>query len=414
MTRIFNILSITAVAVIIAIGVRAAARRDEDGPKQKTTKNTAGRDSIIRLSVAKASEHIRRARISQDHGDYRAAEASLKTALETDPRDVTVQTMLAIVQAGQHRFEDALATTRRAIINNPSIVMNYAIMTDALVELGRYDEAVEIAQKMIDLKPCTASLLRVSYLRSIHGDGEGSIELLNESLNATKDGADRAWVYVHLARESLALGRAAQASQYYQNALAEHPRYRAAELGLAKLYSSSGDVKKSLEILKNLLAENADDPDAHAELAAILLANGEFADAKIHFNKSEELERTEIQGGGKEWHHLVELTMHQPGRERDAVEFAKKEYDTKKDIYTCGRYAKALLNNGQWKEAREAAAQSLRTGSEDPFILAIAGEVFAKNGETERARKMLQIAVERRAALEPLFAKAVEETLAKL
>ena len=50
-----------------------------------------------------------------------------------------------------------------------------AIRVDALVELGRYDEAERELQAMIDRKPNLAGYARVSYLRELHGDLDGAV-----------------------------------------------------------------------------------------------------------------------------------------------------------------------------------------------------------------------------------------------
>ncbi len=45
---------------------------------------------------------------------------------------------------------------------------------DANVELGNYDEAVKLADKMVEIRPDLRSYSRVSYLREIHGDVDGA------------------------------------------------------------------------------------------------------------------------------------------------------------------------------------------------------------------------------------------------
>ena len=50
-----------------------------------------------------------------------------------------------------------------------------AVTVDALVELGRYDEAATALQRMVDLKPNLAAYARVSYFRELHGDLDGAL-----------------------------------------------------------------------------------------------------------------------------------------------------------------------------------------------------------------------------------------------
>jgi hypothetical protein len=52
----------------------------------------------------------------------------------------------------------------------------HGVMGDALVELGRYDEAFVQIQRMVDLRPDLSSYARVSYARELQGDVVGAAE----------------------------------------------------------------------------------------------------------------------------------------------------------------------------------------------------------------------------------------------
>ena len=53
----------------------------------------------------------------------------------------------------RHRFEDARALALRVIALNPESPVAYGNLSDALLELGRFDEAKKAAQTMVDKKP---------------------------------------------------------------------------------------------------------------------------------------------------------------------------------------------------------------------------------------------------------------------
>ena len=56
-----------------------------------------------------------------------------------------------------------------------------AVKVDALVELGRYDEATEAAAQLLAIRVDLASLARVSYLRELHGNVEGAIAAMRQA-----------------------------------------------------------------------------------------------------------------------------------------------------------------------------------------------------------------------------------------
>ena len=74
------------------------------------------------------------------------------------------------LQLGKHEFADALATGKKAVALSPNLASARAVVVDALVELGRYDEAATAADEMLGVGSDLATLSRVSYLAELHGN----------------------------------------------------------------------------------------------------------------------------------------------------------------------------------------------------------------------------------------------------
>ena len=86
------------------------------------------------------------------------------SARRARPRRCATAGELALAR---HDFRGALALGQRAgAIGAP-------IRVDALVELGRYDDAARELQAMLDRKPNLAGYARASYLRELRGDLAG-------------------------------------------------------------------------------------------------------------------------------------------------------------------------------------------------------------------------------------------------
>ena len=74
----------------------------------------------------------------------------------------------------------------------PTTSCVYGMLVDANVELGRYDEAEEAAQWMLDLRPGNvAGLTRAAYLRELFGDVEGALELMAHGVDQVPPRRDR-------------------------------------------------------------------------------------------------------------------------------------------------------------------------------------------------------------------------------
>ena len=100
----------------------------------------------------------------------RAGADAFEAALRLDPDDAT-----ALV--GRRRPPARQARVRRcprrppagASQRSPSLVAAHAVEVDALVELGRYDDADQAAGEMLGLRADLSTLARVSYLAELHG-----------------------------------------------------------------------------------------------------------------------------------------------------------------------------------------------------------------------------------------------------
>ena len=76
----------------------------------------------------------------------------------------------------RHQFRDALAWGKRAKALAPSNSYVYDVITDAHVELGEYEQAIESLQHMMDIRPDLRSYSRVSYLRELTGDAKALLK----------------------------------------------------------------------------------------------------------------------------------------------------------------------------------------------------------------------------------------------
>ena len=137
-----------------------------------------------------AITYIKRARLTGDFSLNRKAETAVKKALEISPDDINVQKLNASLQLTFHRFDEALALATEMQKANPTDAFVFGVMTDANVELGNYDAAVAAAQKMVDLRPNSASYARVAHIRAINGDHTGAVEMFKLAAR-TADPSDK-------------------------------------------------------------------------------------------------------------------------------------------------------------------------------------------------------------------------------
>ena len=89
----------------------------------------------------------------------------------------------------------------------PELARPLTVIADAQIELGRYDEAGQTIQRLVDLKPALASYARVSYFRELHGDVDGAVAAMRLAVSAGGSPEGTAYVQTLLGDLELARGR---------------------------------------------------------------------------------------------------------------------------------------------------------------------------------------------------------------
>ena len=169
----------------------------------------------------------------------------------------------------------------------PDDLQVYGFLTDANIELGRYKEAEEACQWMLDLRPGNiAAFTRAAYLREIFGDIEGAIELMRQAYDRTlpSEVEDRAWMLTHLGHLELVAGRVANADLILAEALKLFPDYHYALASLAKVRTAQGRLAEAATILEKHVA-GAPHPENYFGLAEALRNAGREPEARARVRR---------------------------------------------------------------------------------------------------------------------------------
>ena len=155
---------------------------------------------VVKNYVELAQVMMQRARVTADEARYiPEAHDLLDEALRRDPDDYHALVLKASLLNTLHRFEEARTLAEELIARHEGHLYNYGTLVDALVELGEYEKAVEVCDKMLSLRPDLASYARASYLRQLHGDTDGAIEAMRMAADAGATGREgRAWALYQL------------------------------------------------------------------------------------------------------------------------------------------------------------------------------------------------------------------------
>jgi tetratricopeptide (TPR) repeat protein len=337
-------------------------RADMEAKLKKTPHDAA---SAVRLADAL----LRLARVTNNAGLAVNAERVLTTVLAADVDRYDARRMLATVLLSQHRFRDAIREGERCRQMQPHDAWPLGVLGDAHLELGEYDQAFDAFQRMVSIRPDSASYARAAYARELQGDLPGSLRLMTMALEATSpnDPESIAWHHVQLGALHLALGQVDEAEREYAHADYTFPRHPMAIEGLARVDEARGRPDAAVARLEPLVAGNPA-PSTLAHYSELLTKVGRGADALRYARLAEATWRADVPEPAKLAMFLANSGV--PDQVDEAVRIAETEAALRNDIFTDDALAWAYFKAGRISGAAEASARATRTGSVDRTIRA--------------------------------------------
>ncbi|HEY0795537.1 MAG TPA: tetratricopeptide repeat protein [Acidisarcina sp.] len=370
--------------------------------------------------------YFQHARETGDVNDYQLAEQALNKSLDLDSTNFAaaapLQT-LAEVCMGEHRFDDALNYSQRALALGSGDVSSFAVVGDADADKGEYDKATQAYARLQPPgsapSPETAYVRdsRISYLKFISGDTDGAIRLLKtaiaEGREAELKDENLAWLYYELGEYSTQAGDVATADSAYLTALSIHPGDYRALAGLGKLRANEGKYAEAIVLYQRAIAV-VPMPIFVGELGDLYTKTGNQAEAKKQYQL---VEYIGLLGHINQVLHNRDLALFYADHDiklSEALELAHKEFEVRHDIYTWDALAWALYKNGKYTEADTASKKALQFGTHDPLLLYHAGMISDRAGRRDEARNQLKEALTINPHFHVLYADVAQAQLGLL
>lgn len=366
------------------------------------------KDAYLRLTqqIQQAPEHLDayhklaqwymlEARVTGEHGHYFPAALEIinqALARAQSPDDLYQAHFLkASVLLSLHQFDQALKHGREALAHNPHSALVYGVLVDAQVELGNYEQAVAMADKMVSLRPDLRSYARVSYVREIHGDVAGAIEAMKMAVDAGLPGnEDKAWCRLTLGNLYASYGDLPNAELQYALALEERPGYPFAMEGMALLARKKEDPAAAMDWL-NQACQLIPEVSFYQEKASLFQELGKTDSSELMIGEVlAMLEDDEAHG------HNMGLAFAEVYRDfiqdyPQALVYAKKEWEQRPDnIETNQLMASIYWKLGDVEKANMHIQKARSTGAEDPELLCLAGLIEGAGGNLSQAQALIK------------------------
>ena len=367
----FVSLLMTGFAAFAAGPSQPAAKSPAEAGIQKALDLIAKQPDHASYYNSLAMAYARRARETSDVAYYGKAEDTIKRSLEIDPGNFEALKVRTWLLLGRHEFAKALEAAKELNKKTPDDITVYGYLVDSNAELGNYQAAVDAAQWMLNLRPGNvAGLTRAAYLRELHGDISGAIDLMQRAYDATpyQEMEDRAWLLTQIAHLHYVAGELGEAEKFASGALGLFPDYHYALAALAQVRQAQGRYEDAVALLRKRYAEAPHAENLYSLAEALQLA-GHSDEAAKDFAEFEKQSLKESNIGDNSNHELIAYYNDFAKQPEKALKIAGQELARRHDVYTLDGYAWALAGLGEYGRAEEQMQKVLAVGVKDPRIL---------------------------------------------
>lgn len=340
-------------------------------------------------AISAGRELIQQARQNSDRELLALAERAFQRAIDLEPGSADGYVGLATLALSRHQFAQGLELGRTAQALAPASPQPLGAVFDALVELGRYDEARDAIEAMLRIRPDLASLSRLSYFHELHGRLDLAIEAMEQAITAGSSDVEHVtFARTVLGHLWLLEGDRGRARQVFEDALAAIPGYVPALVGSARSAAAMDDGAAAQRLLEEAL-EAQQEPAVMVLLGEAREMSGDLAGAEETYRQAVVTEAAHrATGEAPEAFGAVLEADH--GDPALALTLAELAYAHAPSIGTADALAWALFKVDELPRAQEHADEALRTDTVDPVILYHAGVISSANGQHERADELLR------------------------
>jgi len=353
---------------------------------------------------ARTMSALAQALLNDDQLD--AALKEFRDASEADPDDVSTLIHISEIQRRQGKYEDALVTIRKVVkkdADNLEAGYNEGLLLDVL---GRYDEAAQVYQHMVDLTSHANGaytdeeknnrgifLERLGAIYHEQNKTDLAIAAYQKLIDMGGDQTLRGYQgQVDTYRDAKMFDKAVEVSQ---KAVAANPKNNDLKLMLAGELADQGKVDEGLSMAKGLLNNTNDDRTVWLTLAQMYTRLHRWKDAEDALNKAATLTSKKEDRG-----YLLFL--------RGALAERQKRYDVAEDYFRQAldvdpsnsmvlNYLGYMLADKGTKlpEAVKLIRKAVELDPMNGAYLDSLGWAYFKMGEYELAEENLRQAVER-------------------
>ena len=360
-----------------------------------------------------AAAYIQKTRETAD-SSYLDRAAKIIEGVLAKTRDREALRLRNLIELNRHNFAKVVEYATEMTQSAPGDPQTWGSLGDALMEMGRYEEAQTAFAKMLSLKRTLFSLNRMAHYRFVMGDAGGAIEMMSEAAReAVRFPENRAWCLTELGTMLFKTGKTAEAETAFVAAIGEFSQAHGAYAGLGAIRAAEGRID---EAIVNYRKAQSITPliQYAAGLHDLYVRIGNRQEAAKQNGLIDVVARLEAAGNQKANRTLATIYANQQRNLKEALEAVEADIVVRKDVYTYDALAWVLHGLGRNEEAQKASRKALEHNTPEPVFFYHAGMIAHALGERDAARRHLERSLELNPAFDLLQAATARKVLDSL
>jgi len=309
--------------------------------------------------------YLSKARLRSSPADQRNAERALERSLAIQPNAVAWR-WLAAVRLDQHRFPEAAALAHQAVKAWDADGISRAVWSDALLAMGRYDEAQAVFG---DRPQDFYSIVGRSRLLFLTGKPQGAIAQLRQALailgtDSSGPATDtKAWCHLMIGGYHYEIDQPSEAKDAYTRALALDPDRIDVLEHVAEWEATYGSKETAVRMYRNIIAA-VPRPQEKIALGALLIDLGFSDKGRALINEAIVSWQRRLELGDISVRRELALALLDHGGDaRQGLKLARDDLEIRHDALAYDTLAWALYKTGAIDEAKLALGRALEHGT---------------------------------------------------
>src|SRR5215213_8343600 len=356
---------------------------------------------IDRVKITKlAYLQYQHASLTGNLDELSVADQTLDHAIQHLGRDGDLYFLKANIHFKVHRLDD-VEQDLNASTDLLESSQGRTLKADLDFQQGRYDAARSGYQALIDEERTWDTLARLAYFNFKMGNFEGADRLYDEAVDelTAKEMRHYGWVELQRGVVDLAQGNYDKAREHYQRAERAYSGHWMVQEHMAELLGAVGRNDEAEMMYQRVLAR-VPRPDFQQALGELYSSMGKSAEATDCLKRAETAFLESAQRGEVHYyHHLADLYADVFENGAEAVKWAGKDLELRRNFSTLAAMAWAFYRAGEISKALETMNESLASGVKDARLFYCAGMIHKSFSPNGKADSYLQMA----AAINPNY-----------